>query len=105
MNSLEKTRMMKSKTLSAVEIEKIMSCYETNSTQIESQVKPMNFIMKLVREGNNQTDLKKYTRSLKKTLEMIGEIFQAILALPKGEQIPRLADFFYQRMYNMYGMG
>ena len=61
--------------------------------------------MKVVREDNNATDLKKYTRSLKKTLEMIGETFQAILALPKGEPVPRLADFFYHRMYNVYGIG
>jgi len=40
--------------------------------------------MKVVREGNNLTDLKKYTRTLKKTLEMIGETFQSMLALPKG---------------------
>jgi hypothetical protein len=35
---------------------------------------------------------------------MIGETFQALLELPKGEALPRLADFFYTRMFNMYGM-
>lgn len=91
-------RLMNSKKMNEVEVEKIIQCYVTNLTNVESQIKPIQYIVKTVRENNNSKEGQKYARSLRKTLEAIADVFQALIELPNGDKLPKLDEFFYARM-------